>query len=66
MEEREMMRRWVQAWMQAGPELRELEIEQADNLQVLLEGAFTHALRTLPPRSPSGMFEMQAWFAKLR
>jgi hypothetical protein len=71
MEEREMVRRWVKTWEQAGPELeaiRRREIREADNLKVLamLEGAFNHAARTLPPRPSSGLVEMQAWFAKLR
>jgi len=66
-----MVRRWVKTWEQAGPELeaiRRREIREADNLKVLamLEGAFNHAARTLPPRPSSGLVEMQAWFAKLR
>ncbi len=65
-----MMRRWVQTWKEAGPELEAIrvrEVREADNLKVLamLEGAFNHALRTLPPRPSSGLVEMQAWLAKL-
>jgi L-amino acid N-acyltransferase YncA len=61
----------VETWEKAGPELEAIrirEIREADNLKVLemLEGAFNHAARTLPPRPSSGMVEMQAWFAKLR
>ena len=71
MDEREMMRRWVRTWKEAGPELeviRRREVAAADNLHVLasLERAFNHAVRTLPPRPSSGMVEMQEWFAKLR
>ncbi|MGA2184990.1 MAG: hypothetical protein ABSH47_18380 [Bryobacteraceae bacterium] len=70
MEEREMMQRWVQAWKEAGPELEAIrvrEVREADNLKVLamLEGAFNHALRTMPPRPSSGLVEMQEWLAKL-
>ncbi len=66
-----MIRRWVETWKQAGPELEAIhrrEIREADNLKVLsaLEGAFNHALRTRPPRPSSGMVEMQEWFARLR
>ncbi len=66
-----MMRRWVEAWNQAGPELeaiRRREVREADNLKVLalLERAFNYALRTTPPRPSSGMIEMQKWFARLR
>jgi hypothetical protein len=47
---------------------RRREIREADNLKVLamLEDAFNHATRTMPPRASSGMVEMQEWFAKLR
>jgi len=70
MEERELVRRWVEAWKEAGPVLetiRRQEIEQADNLQVLasLECAFNQAVREMPPRPSSGLVEMQRWFAKL-
>ena len=66
-----MIRRWVQTWKEAGPELeaiRRRETREADNLQALasMESAFNHAARTMPPRPSSGMVEMQAWFAKLR
>ncbi|MFN0166253.1 MAG: hypothetical protein ACKV22_07460 [Bryobacteraceae bacterium] len=70
MDERETLRRWVQTWKEAGPELeaiRRREIREADNLKVLalLEGAFNHAARTMPLRESSGLVEMQRWFAKL-
>jgi hypothetical protein len=69
MDEREMMRRWVETWKQAGPELeaiRREEIRNLDPLKVLplLEDAFNQALR-LPLRPTSGLVEMQDWFAKL-
>ena len=65
-----MIRRWVATWKEAGPELERIhcrEVREADNLEVLavLEGAFNHALRTLPMRPSSGLVEMQKWFAKL-
>ena len=71
MDDHEMTRRWVEAWKEADPVLeaiRHREIREADNLQVLaiLESAFNHAVRTMPPRPSSGMVEMQAWLAKLR
>jgi hypothetical protein len=70
MDERERIARWVQTWKEAGPELeaiRRREVEEADNLQVLalLETAFNHALRSMPPRPSSGLVEMQEWFAKI-
>jgi hypothetical protein len=68
--ERGMIRRWVQTWKDAAPELeaiRRREVAEADNLHVLslLEDAFNHALQTMPPRPSSGLVEMQHWLAKL-
>ncbi len=70
MEERELMRRWVEIWKQAGPELeaiRQREIQELDTRQALesLESSFNYAVR-LPPRPSSGLVEMQRYFAKLR
>jgi len=71
MKDEELIRRYVETWKEAAPLLdaiRHKEIREADNLKVLaiLEGAFNHALRTLPPRPSSGIIEMQQCFAKLR
>jgi hypothetical protein len=65
-----MIRVWVEAWKKAGPELeaiRRKETQQADNRRVLamLESGFNQALR-MPPRSSSGLVEMQDWLRKLR
>ena len=64
------VRRWVETWKQAGPELeaiRRREVREADNVRALamLEGLFNHATRSLPPRTTSGLVEMQKYFAKL-
>jgi hypothetical protein len=71
MDDREHLRKWVQTWQAAAPELeaiRRQEIRDADNLRVLtlLEGAFNHALRSRPPRPSSGLVEMQRLLAKLK
>jgi len=71
MEERETIRRWAETWEDAGPHLelvRRQDIERADTQEALamLESAFNHATRSLPPRPSSGLVEMQHWFAKLR
>ena len=71
MDEREALRRWVEAWRIAGPELeavRRREIAEMDNLHVLalLEKAFNQAVHAQPPRESSGLVEMQHYFAKLR
>ena len=70
MDDQETMELWVRTWKEAGPRLeaiRRREIAEADNLKVLalLEGAFNHALRSLPPRESSGLVELQKWLAKL-
>jgi hypothetical protein len=71
MDERDSMRRWVETWKRAGPELeaiRRKEIESLDTRETLaaLEGAFNYATRNVPPDPNSGLVEMQKWFAKLR
>ena len=70
MDHRELLWKWVQTWQDAAPELdaiRRKEIREADNRRVLLvlESAFNQAVRSLPPRSSSGMVEMQRYFARL-
>jgi hypothetical protein len=71
MEEGEVIRRWVETWKRAGPELeaiRRKEIEALDTHKELaaLEDAFNYATRNVPPDTASGLVEMQKWFAKLR
>ena len=66
----EKMRKWVQTWKEAGPELeavRQQEVREADNRLslALLEPAFNHAVESRPVRESSGLLEMQDWFAKL-
>ena len=70
MDEREAIRRWVETWKQAGPELEAIRRKEIEKINVgeslaALEGAFNFATRTLPPRESSGLVEMQEWFAKL-
>jgi len=69
-QDRELMRRWVETWRRAGPELDEIrrhEIEAMDTAEAIrqLFGPMT-VIRDLPPRTTSGLIEQQAWFAKLR
>ena len=70
MDEREAMRRWVETWKQAGPELeaiRRREVKELDTLETLacLEDAFNYAVRNVPPRPSSGLVELHEWLAKL-
>ena len=71
MTEAEMIRRWVQTWKEAGPELERIrlrEVRDQDNLLSLqlLARAFNHATSTQPADDSSGLVEMQRHFAKLR
>lgn len=71
MSDQDLIRERLRQWAEAAPTLEALrreEIRTADNRHILalLEPAFNHAIRTLPPRSTSGMVEMQRLFAKLR
>lgn len=66
----EDLKRWVDTWKQAAPELeaiRRREIAELDTLAVLesMEDAFNYAIRALPPRETSGMVEMQRCSLKL-
>ena len=66
-----MIRKWVDAWKEAGPELERIrlrEVREEDNLLSLqlLAPAFEHAAKTQPPDNTSGLVEMQHYFAKLR
>jgi hypothetical protein len=70
LEDHELMRRWVETWRRAGPELEEIrrrEIEIMDTGEAIrqLFGS-TAVYKDLPPRTTSGLVEQQAWFAKLR
>jgi len=69
-QERELMRRWVETWRRAAPELDEIrhrEIEATDTREAIrqLFGSAA-AFQDVPPRNTSGLVEQQAWFAKLR
>lgn len=69
-QDREIMRRWVETWLRTGTQLDEIrrrEIESADTQEAVrrLFGSAS-AFHSLPPRTTSGLVEQQAWFAKLR
>jgi len=70
MDEREAMRRWVETWKEAGPELeaiRRREVKELDTLQTIacLEHAFNYAVRNVPADPASGLVELHEWLAKL-
>jgi hypothetical protein len=71
MTEKEMIRRGVQTWKSAGPELEKMRLREArdeDNALSLklLARAFNYATRSQPPGDSSGLVEMQRHMAKLR
>lgn len=65
-----MMRRWVETWKRAGPELeaiRHAEIRAADT-QRAVQHLFSEdgeLVRRAPIRLTSGLVEQQRWFMKL-
>ena len=68
--EREMLKKYVEAWRQAGPELeairtRELQTTDVAKAVHQLFGD-SELVQRLPRLTTSGMVEQQAWFAKLR
>jgi hypothetical protein len=71
MTEKEMIRRGVETWNSAGPELERIRLRETrdeDNALslMLLARAFNYATSNLPPSDSSGLVEMQRHMAKLR
>ena len=69
-EEREMLKKYVETWRQAGPELeaiRRREI-QSTEVQKAIHQLFgdSQMVQRWPRLTTSGLVEQQAWFAKLR
>jgi hypothetical protein len=67
----ELLRRWVDTWRQAGPELDEVrrrEIEFADTQEAVrqLFGTGDDPIDVPPAPATSGLVEQQAWFTKIR
>jgi hypothetical protein len=63
-----LLRRWVETWRRAGPELERLrraEIESVDTREAVRQ-IFGRDLGAVPSTSPtSGLVEQQAWFARI-
>lgn len=62
-------RRWVRAWMDAGPELERLHREELVRLDpqraiALLCGPADYRVAPRAPRPTSGLVEQQRWFLK--
>ena len=67
MQDAEMIRRWVQTWKEAGPELERIRLREVrDNDQLVALSQLARATRTQPPDETSGLVEMQRHLAKLR
>lgn len=68
----ELLRKWVETWTQAGPELdairrRELEALTDDDIRRIVQNLMSvPLLPDLPMRLDSGLVEQQRWFARLR
>ncbi len=69
--EREQMRIWVNTWKETGEFLEKLRIEESRNADLetvilSLNDASESALAAHPPKSSSGLVEMQRIFMKLK
>lgn len=68
----ELLRKWVETWTRAGPELdairrRELEALTDDDIRQIVQNLMSvPLLPDLPMRLDSGLVEQQRWFARLR
>ena len=68
-QERELMRQWVETWKRAGPELEEIrrrDIENANTQQAVRDMFGIIPWKDFQPKPTSGLVEQQAWFTKLR
>lgn len=70
MTDREMLKKWVDAWREAGPMLEEVwrrEVAELDTRKVIQDlVCHDNFCADLPPRTTSGLVEQQHWFARLR
>jgi len=69
-ENRELLRRWIDAWKQAGPELERMRVADMRRQHLpttipLLDELLRAALEANPPVPTSGLVEMQRWFIRL-
>jgi hypothetical protein len=68
----DLLRKWVETWTRAGPELdairrRELEALTDDDIRQIVQNLMSVPLPPdLPMRLDSGLVEQQRWFARLR
>ena len=68
-DERALMRRWVQTWIEAGKELEKIrrrEIEATDVREAVRQIFSAAETPQHPPSCTSGLVEQQALFARLR
>jgi len=68
----DLLRKWVETWTRAGPELdairrRELEALTDDDIRQIVQNLMSVPLPPdLPMRLDSGLVEQQRWIARLR
>jgi hypothetical protein len=66
-EQRAQMKRWVDIWKKAGPELEKIRFEEVRNADTqrsvrALKGMALMSLPNHPPKATSGLVEQQRWF----
>jgi len=71
MSEKELIRKWIETWRLAGPELEAIRRRELKALTDADVRQYVHDLFTgpypfdIPAREGSGLVEQQRWFAKL-
>jgi hypothetical protein len=69
-DERDLIRRWVDTWRAAGPELESIRRREAESVDIqeavrqLFQGM--ESVLTAPAPATSGLIEQQRWFSRIR
>lgn len=69
MDQKEQLRKFVETWKAAGPELEKIRRRDMDSISLTdfiesMDMCFKMALRDFPAAKTSGLIELEAWLAK--
>jgi hypothetical protein len=70
-QEKAGMRRWVDAWRRAEPELEQMRRDEIRHANTVIsipafDGLFESAVRSFPPKPTSGLVEQQRFFRRAK